>query len=209
MKHCLVALACLVSSSARAVEPAGLRTGDILLQPLNCYLCNAIEALEGSVYSHSGLVVREASGSIRILESIGGAGMVSLAEFMRRTQKNQAIRLVRPREFEVRPPSASAFVRLYHERFEPVVFDGAMRWDNRGEDGREPLYCSEFVAKFLARFLRQPYPTKTMRFSVLPEFWRDFFNGDVPEGEPGLAPSDFLKSSLSHDLGDLEGTRGG
>jgi hypothetical protein len=194
--------------AASAVSVNELRTGDVLLQPLNCYLCNAIERVEKSIYSHSGIVVRSSDNSIFILESIGGEPVVSLSYFVSRTQKGQKVRALRPQEFVDNPQSASHFVSVFQEDFLPVQFDSDMRWDNRDAMGREPLYCSEFVAKFLERFLKQPYSTKPMRFETDREYWFQFFKGHIPDGEPGIAPSDFLKSPLSLDLGDLDFSQG-
>jgi hypothetical protein len=205
MKHSIwLILTTLMASQALAVSESELRNGDILLQPLNCYLCNVIEEQEGSIYSHSGVVVRRHDGRVFVFESIGGESLVPLSVFVARTQKGQQVRVVRPIEFEQDVPSFKRLTSVFYRYFSPVVFDKQMRWENRDENGREPLYCSEFVAKFLANFLRAPYATKPMRFDVRPSFWFDFFGGDVPNGEPGIAPSDFLKSPLSRDLGDLE-----
>jgi hypothetical protein len=207
MKGLLALLAMFGSFQALAVSEFDIRTGDILLQPLNCYLCNVIEEQEGSIYSHSGVALQAQDGRIFVFESIGGESVVPLSVFADRTQKRQRIRVVRPLEFEQKRPSSERLMGVFQRHFSPLVFDKQMRWGNRNEDGREPLYCSEFVAKFLAKFLRTPYSTKPMRFDIRPSFWVEFFGGDIPDGEPGIAPSDFLRSPLSRDLGDLEISR--
>jgi hypothetical protein len=197
-------LTTLVSVGAFAISDRDIRNGDILLQPLNCYLCNVIEEQEKSIYSHSGVAARSQDGRVFVFESIGGESPVSLSAFAARTQKAQRIRVVRPLEFEGKGPSLDSLAAVLDAHFSPLIFDKGMRWDNRDEEGRELLYCSEFVAKFLSYFLREPYGTKPMRFDVRRPFWIEFFGGAVPDGEPGIAPSDFLRSPLSRDLGDLE-----
>jgi hypothetical protein len=196
-----------VSSGAYAVSVSELHTGDILLQPLDCYLCNAIEKLEGSIYSHSAIVVRDSVEGLFLLESLGDVHVVSFEDFVARNQKWQLLRVVRPREFATMSHENnldSRMMNLFRARFDGLLFDNEMRWDNFGANGRELLYCSEFVAKFLENFLSQPFSTKAMHFSVLRDFWIEFFHGNVPEGLPGIAPSDFQKSQLSLDLGDLK-----
>jgi len=191
---------------AYAVSASELRTGDILLQPLSCYLCNAIEKLEGSIYSHSAIVVRDSAEGIILLESLGDVHVVSFEDFVSRNQKGQLLRVVRPREFAAMSQEGnlnSRMMTLFRARFEGLLFDNSMRWDNFDAKGGELLYCSEFVAKFLESFIARPFATKTMHFSVLRDFWIEFFHGNVPEGLPGIAPSDFQKSQFALDLGDL------
>lgn len=209
--HLFFSLICLlvtfgVAASAHALSPSELKTGDVLLQPLNCYLCNAIEKLEGSIYSHSAIVIRNSNGEILLLESLGNVHTVSLSDFASRNQVGQFIRVVRPRDFAGISGNSALRTRmldLFYSKFDGLLFDNGMRWDNFDSSGNELLYCSEFVAKFLSNFLSHSYATKTMHFSVLREFWIQFFHGDVPEGEQGIAPSDFLSPDLSIDLGDL------
>lgn len=198
------ALFFVLSANAFAVTGQELHSGDILLQPLNCYLCNAIEQEENSIYSHSGVVLINNQKEAWVLESIGGKGIVTLREFLARTQKKQMVRVVRPREFAEQPVSFERLFAEFQKNFFPVAFDSEMLWDNVNAEGSEPLYCSEFVAKFLAKFMRVPYSTKPMHYALNRPFWIEYFKGNVPDGKPGIAPSDFLNSQLSMDLGELE-----
>jgi hypothetical protein len=191
---------------ASAVSVSDLRTGDILLQPLNCYLCNVIEKVEESIYSHSAVVVRDNSGEVHLLESLGDVHSVSLSDFLLRTQKHQFVRVLRPREFaalgnewELR----DRMLETFSVKYRGLGFDHGMLWDNLDITGRELLYCSEFVSKFVNEFLRDPYQTKAMHYDVQRNFWLKYFSGNIPDGKPGIAPSDFQRSALTLDLGDL------
>lgn len=66
------ALASQFSNETREAQSV-LRPGDILLVPLNCYVCNAIEKETGVPYSHSVVVANEApdQSQIFVLRSLG------------------------------------------------------------------------------------------------------------------------------------------
>lgn len=192
--------------SVASVDADALRTGDILLVPLNCYLCNAIEKEEGSIYSHSGVVVRD-KAEITVLESLFGAAEIPLGEFTARTQRGQAIRVLRLREmagFERVEDLGEQFRALFQREFEGMPFDSAMRWDNIDDSGRELLYCSEFVAKFLHRAVGVNFATKPMHFLTGGDFWDEYFHGNVPHGHPGISPEDLQRSPLTQVVGDLK-----
>ena len=65
MKNLLFLISILFSLEVFANE---FQTGDILLQPLHCRLCDLIEEEEQSIYSHMGLVIVVES-QVMVLES--------------------------------------------------------------------------------------------------------------------------------------------
>lgn len=69
MKY-IALLATLLFSTLSWAQQPNLQTGDILLQPLYCRLCELIESEEQSIYSHMGLVIQRESETF-VLESFG------------------------------------------------------------------------------------------------------------------------------------------
>lgn len=174
------------------------RAGDVILQPLRCYSCSLIEQQEESDYAHLGLVVRGGAAPL-IAESLGEVRVVSLAEFLAKGDSSRTHRIRRPRE--------RATFRLL-EAIEPWLgaeFDRAFRWDNLGRDGREAFYCSELVTKLLNQFLKTPMKPKPMDYSENVAGWSAYFNGDVPQGEPGISPADYERSGLFKTIGSIKG----
>lgn len=174
-----------------------LRPGDVILQPLHCYLCRMIELQEASEYSHMGVVI-ETSPEVWIAESLGSVKVVKLSDFLGKGDKTRAHLLLRPRE-------AGPF--LLKEAITPLLgsdYDHDFRWDNLGRDGREALYCSELVAKLLNQVLREDLPTKQMNYTENRAYWERYFRGHVPDGLPGNSPADFEKSSQFKRMGTYQ-----
>lgn len=175
----------------------GLRPGDVILQPLRCYLCRMIELQERSDYSHMGVVV-EAGAEVWVAESLGSVKVVKLADFLGKGDRTRAHLLLRPRE-------AGPF--LLKEAVTPMLgsdYDHDFRWDNLGRDGREALYCSELVAKLLNQFLLEDLPTKQMNYTENRDYWERYFRGHVPDGLPGNSPADFANSPQLERLGTYQ-----
>ncbi|MFP5458242.1 MAG: YiiX/YebB-like N1pC/P60 family cysteine hydrolase, partial [Bacteriovoracia bacterium] len=193
----LVVLILMFSALNQALA-ASLRAGDVILQPLRCYSCSLIEQQEGSDYAHMGLVVKGGNNPL-IAESLGQVRVVSLAEFLAKGDPSRAHKILRPRE-------RTTFRLL--EAIAPWLgaeFDRAFRWDNLGRDGREAFYCSELVTKLLNQFLETPMRPKPMDYSENFAGWSAYFNGDVPQGEPGISPADYERSDLFKPLGTIKG----
>jgi len=177
---------------------AAFRPGDVILQPLNCYSCGLIEAQENSSFSHMGLIV-QVEPDVLVAEALGRVRVVSLQDFLAKGDRRRAHKLMRPN-----------LIRRVNLRrlIEPVLgadFDAAFLWDNLGRDGREALYCSEFVTKTLAQVMPRPVMPKIMRFDVNREGWRVYFNGNIPDGELGVSPEDFHRSSSFSEKAVFEG----
>lgn len=193
-----LAVLVLLSIAFGEVHASSLRAGDVILQPLRCYSCSLIEQQEGSDYAHMGLVVRGGASPL-IAESLGQVRVVSLAEFLAKGDPSRTHKIRRSRE------------RTTFRLLEAIVpwlgaeFDRAFRWDNLGRDGREAFYCSELVTKLLNQFLKTPMKTKPMDYSENFAGWSAYFNGDVPQGEPGISPADYERSELFTTIGTIKG----
>jgi len=193
----LISILLLLSFPALARD-ASLRVGDVLLQPLQCYLCGLIEAHENSPFAHMGVVVRTRP-QILIAEALGEVRVVPLADFLAKGDATRALLARRP--FEDVGDDLLELLRPWLG----AAYDGAFRWDNLGADGREVFYCSELVTKLLNQRLRDPVPTKRMEYTLNRAVWERYFGGPAPDGLPGNSPGDFERSPLFRDLATYEG----
>lgn len=190
----------LVSLLLPVLALAELQVGDIILQPLRCKLCRLIEAQERTTFSHMGVVIK-LTPEVMVGEAFGNVRMVPLRDFVSKGDLTRPARVIRLKE-EVRlsleKPAQQWLGNPYDDQF---------LWDNVDQQGREPLYCSEFVTKLLNPFLKKKIPTKAMDFSVDREAWWNYFHGEVPDGQPGNSPGDFDRSPLFKTAGSyLDGT---
>ena len=180
--------------SAHSIE---LKTGDILLQPLNCWSCSLIEAQEESIYSHMGVYFK-LDDSEFVLEAAQTVRFTPLSEFLKKTERGQKILIKR---FKSILFTQSDLVERALE-FEGLSYDEKFLWNNSDALG-EKLYCSELVFKLFDSFYTQKLPLKKMRYDVHREHWEKFFNGDVPDGLWGNSPADFEHSDLFRNVGEL------
>lgn len=186
-----------------------LRPGDVLLVPLNCYVCNAIEKETGVPYSHS-VVVGNSSVSVDeifVYEAWGSAKKTNLTEILARAEKKTRLFLLRPTEFATDSrPTATDLSTVFENQFKDAEFDDEYLWNNSGKNGTEKLYCSEFVVKFVNTFLKNPQPPLPMSFAKLNSFWKKYyaqFDMEIPEGEPGASPATLFASERYVKLGEL------
>lgn len=176
-----------------------LQNGDVLLMSFNCYECRIIESETNSPFSHSGVVIKDEFHQIRIGQSLGQVALYSLDQFLKNKTPNTFISVYRSREFinlknDERTFLEDKMLSTFNAIFKGAPFDTAYRWNNYDEQGRELLYCSEFIAKFLDHFLSTatiPYP---LTYKKNEDFWLKYFGGVIPEGELGNSPASF-----SHD----------
>lgn len=181
-----------------SVGAEGLRPGDVILQPMRCYLCRLIELHEDSPFSHMGVVVGEAGGRVLVAESLGSVRLVELKQFLAKGDASSEHQLLRPREAGPFPLMEAVAPWL------GAPYDHDFRWDNLASDGREKLYCSELVAKLLNLFLEDDLPTKIMDYSRNRAEWERYFRGAVPDGLPGNSPADFARSPQFELLGTYQ-----
>ncbi len=206
MKNLILGILALSSVSLWAKTQ--FQTGDILLQPLYCRLCELIESEEQSIYSHMGLVIERETETF-VIESFGsGVKVVTLAEFNKKTQKGQKLRHLRFKDPVVARylSEVTQTLRLllhFKKKYEGLKYDGHFLWDNVDENGKEKLYCSELVVKLLNQILVWNYPIKRMHFSRNVAEWDRHFGGTTPRDEWGNSPADFEKSKEFIHLGDI------
>jgi hypothetical protein len=191
---------------------AQIRSGDLILLPLDCYSCRMIAEETDSLYSHSGLLLQTNDGLWMVLESLGEVRQVSLYSFLQRLPVGSSARHLRFRElFNWQESDTNRWEQflqimpyIFKQQFEGLPFDHEYLWNNFTDDGEEKLYCSEFITKLLNHFLERPILPAPMDFSKHPAFWDRYFHGNTPQGKPGNSPADFADSKQLIDLGDLE-----
>lgn len=174
------------------------RTGDIILQPLNCYLCSMIEAEEASPYSHIGLVVVDGNNQVKVVEAYKKVTIVTLSEFLAKTEVGQKSLVLRSREHFSQENFTTLLLDYYFTTFHDRPYDAEFSLDN------EKLYCSELVMKLLNPFLSVKIPTKKMHFDHNRSAWESYFRGKIPDGAMGIAPADFLRSGLFFQVGFIQ-----
>lgn len=188
-----------------ALPATQLRPGDVLLQPLNCWACTLIEEEEETRFSHIGVVIATAPAVI-VAEAYGKVQAVPLSVFDAKTERRQAILVLRFRnpELQMRLVDESPRLQaLYRSDFDGAEYDSAFRWNNFDGSGREKLYCSELVTKLFQAFAGVEIGVKRMHFTKNREAWERFFKGQVPDGLPGNSPEDFRRSKWFYEVGEL------
>jgi hypothetical protein len=212
MKILIILTLTLLSFCLVAKDNSGIileyRTGDVILVPLYCASCRVIEDENQSRFSHSGVVIRNETGEIFVAEALGKVKLTKLSEFLSRVRPGQMAFLYRPIEFDVllnyRPGEFKSIEakmrRVFVRDYEGLGFDEKFSWTNRDSKGRELLYCSEFVAKFLNRFLRHDFMPRPMSFDRNYDFWTRYFGGQPPQGELGNSPGDFERSPFLNEV---------
>ncbi len=194
----------LLSLSLEAHSQVDLKVGDILLQPLDCWSCSLIEAEEGSIYSHIGIVV--AVDPVMVAEARGKVKLVSLEAFDSTTQKNQNISVLRfqnPNAVAELQRNSNMFLQLFRTEFEGLAYDHDFLWDNFDQNGNQKLYCSEMISKLLQAFMGFEPIVKRMHFNKNVAEWERYFQGQIPRGKWGNSPASFEKSDHFYTVGEL------
>lgn len=183
----------VLSHFAFSQDLAQLKNLDIILIPINCQSCFYIAKENDSEFSHSGVVIKE-SGKIQILQALNGVEKVSLEKFLSLKDAKRKALVLRLKSHPQN--NTSDILSIFDKQFNHLRFDHDYLWDNLDQSGREELYCSEFVAKFLNQFLKNNsiQPVK-MHFDKYPEFWSKYFKGNIPYGLPGISPGDLERDS--------------
>jgi len=91
----------------------------------------------------------------------------------------------------------------FKANFEGLKFDNNYLWDNFDSNGRELLYCSEFVAQIFGQFLNSKTIPYRLTFQKNSKYWYLYFHGVVPEGELGNSPSSFSRDTRFKFVGTL------
>jgi hypothetical protein len=167
-----------------------LKTGDILLQPLKCWSCSLIEQQESSLYSHIGVYL-SIDGKDMVAEAYGRVQIVSLEQFLSKTEPN--LKVVAKRHHEFKNLGDKFISKILEYIGNP--YDSYFLWDNL-INGEEAIYCSELLFKAMVPFVSfNDLSTKEMLFDVNPDLWDRFFRGQTPRHKEGISPEDFNLSS--------------
>jgi len=164
-----------------------LQTGDVLLQPLNCWACNLIEQQEDSIYAHMGVYLK-IDGDDYIVEAFGKVRLIPLSEFLKKTKGKSRVKVIRAKSLN------------HQQRNELLVkslsligsaYDAMFLWDNY-IDNTQAFYCSELVYKIFVEIYKFKYlRPKEMLFDINPEYWDIYFKGETPRNHTGISPEDF------------------
>lgn len=196
----------LISLFIFNVKALTLLPGDILLISFNCYECRVIESETNSNFSHSGVVVKDDQGNIKIAQSLGMVALYKPEDFLKNRTPNSKAFVFRPIEIEnLHSPSFDAhMLDVFNNDFKGALFDSKYLWDNFDSNGRELLYCSEFIAKFLDHFLSKPTVPYPLTYKKNFDYWNKYFKGDIPEGVLGNSPASFSKDSRFKFIGTID-----
>lgn len=190
---------------ANALE---LQNGDVLLISFNCYECRVIESETDSKFSHSGVIIKNEAHEIRVGQSLGFVALYPIDQFIKNKTPGTNVFVYRPKEFvglntEEKISLEERMLAIFNSTYKGAPFDEKYLWNNFDDKGRELLYCSEFIAKFLDHFLGAatiPYP---LSFKKNEAYWLQYFHGVIPEGELGNSPASFLKDERFVFVGNL------
>ncbi len=191
MRTILLTLLLLVSSLSFASTPK-LQSGDIILLPMSCYLCKMIEAETDGPYSHSGIIIKDRKEELFVLQSLETVHALPLSQFLRMKDPNREPKYLRAKEL-IGKDHTNAMISAFNNDFAGKEFDHDYLWDNLDSEGNEQFYCSEFVTKFINRFLKEKLIPERTYYNKYPEYWNRYFNGNVPNGVIGNNPNTFLK----------------
>jgi hypothetical protein len=187
---------------------ADLRAGDVLLISLNCFECRMIESETNSAFSHSGVVVVDQNGQLKIAQSLGRLDLFTYEAFTKNKTPQSTLSVYRPKEFKnikglkLKKLELDMY-NVFVEKFKNAPFDSKYLWNNFSTSGAELLYCSEFIAKYLDYFLSKktiPFPITYQKHY---DYWLQYFKGVVPEGELGNSPASFSRDERFEFVGTL------
>ena len=182
----------------QTVKLPALHAGDVVLIALHCYVCRVISETTDSPYNHSGLILDTELGlNSRVVQSLQSTQDLSLSEFLHQAGKTSPIKILRPRELansfkhdrEAYESSTVLLNRVFAQEMRGRAFDDNYLWNNVDSDGHELLYCSEMIQKTLNHVLAQPLTTVALDYSSHWDFWLNYFDGKVPQGQPGNSPA--------------------
>lgn len=185
-----------------------LKSGDVLLISFNCYECRVIESETNSKFSHSGVIVKNEQNELRVAQSLGAVALYPMEQFLKKITPGSTVSVYRPRQF-IDLNSAEQknldhkMLEIFNAVFKGAPFDMRYIWDNFDKAGRELLYCSEFVAKFLDHFLNTPTIPYPLTYKKNEQYWSQYFKGDIPEGVLGNSPASFAHDDRFIFVGDL------
>jgi len=171
--------------SSRLSKAYSFMPGDVLLAPMNCFLCKLIEGETGSSYSH--LFVYISDGNFA--HSLNNVEYISLNNIKKIVDTKRPMLLTRHKN--AHDFQSNHLKRTFEESYLGLPYDKDFLWNNMNERGKEKLYCSEFVLKILNDAFKLSLLPSPMTYDYYPELWDDYFSGDTPSGLPGVTPGFF------------------
>lgn len=208
MKTLICTLFLILAFPLRALTVPHLQVGDVLLLSLKCYECRVIESETESLFSHSGVIIKDELGNIRVAQSLGKLDHFSYEEFTKNITPGTFVHVYRPFEFSAKSALEITFLekimlKVFNEKYKGAPFDSPYKWDNYNQYGEELLYCSEFIAKFLDNFLTEKTILAPISYSKHYDYWYRYFKGEVPEGELGNSPASFSRDHRFEFIGTI------
>jgi hypothetical protein len=185
-----------------------LKSGDVLLISFNCYECRVIESETNSLFSHSGIVIKNEQNEIRIGQSLGFVALYPIEQFLKNRTPGTSVSVYRPKQFIDLDLADQIILNhqmlaIFNSDFLGAPFDARYEWDNYDELGRELLYCSEFIAKFIDHFLDTPTIPYKLTYKKNESYWFKYFKGKIPEGVLGNSPASFSYDDRFVFIGNL------
>ncbi len=194
------------TSSLFGFDTKDLRSGDVLLLSLHCYECRMIESETESLFSHSGVVVLNEQNELRVAQSLGRVALYTIKDFTKNITPGTYVHVYRAKEFKNLSPRKKTelsftMLDVFNEQFAGAPFDSKYIWNNTNADGKELLYCSEFIAKFLDTFLKEKTNLSIISYSKHYDYWLKYFKGQVPMNELGNSPASFSRDHRFEFIG--------
>ena len=178
-----------------------LRPGDVIMVPLNCWVCRLIEAEIGRPFSHSALVLGVSDqGEVFLAEALGEVRVIELSRWAKFLRGDAPWVVVRP-EFknfyqELSDENLSQyFFNVFYQKFKDLSFDPTYTWDSFDQAGNRTLYCSEFIYHFLSPYLLFPLELGVASYQRHIDLWLQYFGGEIPDLGPGVNPGAFFDAS--------------
>jgi len=197
----------LYAMTSNALQVSELRSGDLLLQPIDCNICKVIQKEENSPYAHVGIFVPDAEGNPIVLEAVNdGVHATKLADFMSRTSKTIKVKVIRSKTALLcgnEQQCQKNLLSTFNTQFKGLAYNDDFLWDAHDLQGRPKLYCSQLVYQLLNPFLTSKFSTKKMHYKVSRKKWVEYFHHQPPDGLPGLSPGDIDRNPGFKSLGFL------
>ena len=174
----------ILLSSLNTLAFNDFQVGDVILLDLDCRSCQIIESESGGRFSHSGVVISDGK-ELFAAQSLGFVHHMPVEKFLKYTDKFVVIRPTM---------NISEFKKYHWEAYKSeyymTPFDSDYRWDD------QTLYCSEFLYKFMDKFMHfKDLSSTPMDFSRNWDYWVDHFRNGPPQDIEGISPNDFYRTS--------------
>lgn len=208
MKKLILSILFIFTTNAFALSLKDLESGDVLLLSLKCYECRMIESETNSLFSHSGVIVFDRSGNLKVAQALGNLHAAEYSAFVGNITPGTKVHVYRPKELAKQSSvqkdlNEKLMFEVFERKYKDAPFDSRFLWDNYNSKGQELLYCSEFIAKFIDNFLTQKTAPFPVTYDKNWDYWFKLFKGDVPHGELGNSPASFSRDARFEFIGTL------